>query len=179
MDTTLEKWIEREAEILAANKRGCGSGFCTPAQLDGKTGLQIIEGMMNGSLPAPYSARHEAIVTVEAERGRVVFQGRPAIQHLNPAGTVHGGWMANLMDSAMGTAVLSLLRENKSTYVTARMEVIYHLSMAYAVGRVRCTAIVDERVEKGARVVCTIADVDGRIYAEATGYYKVGRGAWA
>lgn len=182
MNSTLDQWIKQEAEILAANKRGVGAGFCTPQQLDGKTGLEILQGMMDGSLPVPYSARHEGILAVEVREGFAVFQGKPEIQHLNPAGTVHGGWMANLLDSTMGSAVMSMLPKNKTLYVTTKIEdVEYFRSMPRTIGRVRCLAEVS-RVNSSEREVAVgahILDVEGSVYAVAKGFYRVGRGAWA
>lgn len=180
MNATLDEWIKQEAEILAANKRGCGSGFCTPQQLEGKSGLEILRGMMDGSLPAPYSAKHEGICTVDVAWGSATFQGKPEIQHRNPAGSVHGGWMANLCDSAMGSAVLARLPADKTFYVTAWMSVRYLVGMPASTSRVRCLAKVDaihpdaREMKASARIV----DSEGVCFAEAEGAYKVSRGAF-
>ena len=42
---------------------------------------------------------------VELEEGRVVFEGTPGKHVYNPIGTVHGGYAATLLDSAVGCAV--------------------------------------------------------------------------
>lgn len=182
MNSTLEAWIKREAEVIAANRNGAGSGFCTPQQIEGKTGREILEAMMRGALPVPYSARHENILAVEIGDGLAIFQGKPEIQHLNPAGTVHGGWMANLLDSAMGSAVMSSLPKNKTFYVTTKIEDIeYFRSMPRTIGRVRCLAEVS-RVNSSEREVAVgahILDAEGSVYAVAKGFYRVGRGAYA
>jgi acyl-coenzyme A thioesterase PaaI-like protein len=52
---------------------------------------------------------------VEADPGRVVFQGRPGFAALQPDGLVHGGWFATLLDSALGCAVASVLRRARPT----------------------------------------------------------------
>ena len=44
---------------------------------------------------------------VEWGPGRMVFQGIPAKAHYNPLGSVHGGWIAAILDSAVGCAVHS------------------------------------------------------------------------
>ncbi|MGT2434716.1 PaaI family thioesterase [Bradyrhizobium betae] len=46
---------------------------------------------------------------MEAENGRVMVALVPTGAHLNPAGTVHGGLTATLLDSCMGLAVQSTL----------------------------------------------------------------------
>jgi len=42
---------------------------------------------------------------IEAEEGRTLFSAVPGPQHLNPIGTVHGGFTGLLLDSCMGAAV--------------------------------------------------------------------------
>jgi uncharacterized protein (TIGR00369 family) len=42
-------------------------------------------------------------------KGRVVATPEPRAGHLNPAGTVHGGLAATMLDSSMGVAVQSIL----------------------------------------------------------------------
>ena len=46
---------------------------------------------------------------IEVENGRAVFEGLPEYRHYNPIGTVHGGFAATLLDSALGCAVFSTL----------------------------------------------------------------------
>jgi uncharacterized protein (TIGR00369 family) len=43
----------------------------------------------------------------QAADGRAVVRFEATDEHLNPAGTVHGGVLATLVDTAMGTAVRS------------------------------------------------------------------------
>jgi len=64
--------------------------------------------MIAGELPAPPISQTLDFILVEVEFGRVVFQGRPGFAHYNPMGTVHGGWIATLLDSALGCAVQSV-----------------------------------------------------------------------
>ena len=47
----------------------------------------------------------------EAESGRVVVTAEPKDIHLNPAGTVHGGLAATMLDSCMGLAIQSTLEK--------------------------------------------------------------------
>ena len=61
--------------------------------------------MIAGELPAPPISQTLDFILVEAEPGRVVFQGRPGARALQPDGHVHGGWFATLLDSALGCAV--------------------------------------------------------------------------
>ena len=71
------------------------------------SGLQFVRGLVEGSLPLNTIARTLSYDVAEVADGRVVVTARPSDAHLNPAGTVHGGFAATLLDSCMGLAVWS------------------------------------------------------------------------
>jgi uncharacterized protein (TIGR00369 family) len=73
------------------------------------TGLEFVQGLANGTLPLNTIARTLGYDIVEAEDGRVVITAEPRDIHLNPAGTVHGGLAATMLDSCMGLAIRSTL----------------------------------------------------------------------
>ena len=61
--------------------------------------------MLAGKLPYPHIADTLDFALIEVEPGKAVFQGTPQLKHYNPLGTVHGGWYATMLDSAVGCAV--------------------------------------------------------------------------
>jgi len=73
------------------------------------SGLEFVQGLVDGSLPLNTFARTLGYDIVEAEHGRVVITALPNDSHLNPAGGVHGGLAATLLDSCMGLAILTTL----------------------------------------------------------------------
>jgi uncharacterized protein (TIGR00369 family) len=73
------------------------------------SGLEFVQGLVDGSLPLNTIAGILGYDVVAAEKGRVVVAVEPSDAHLNPAGTVHGGLTATLLDSCMGLAVQSTL----------------------------------------------------------------------
>ena len=73
------------------------------------SGLEFVRGLVAGTLPLNTLAQTLGYDVVEAENGRVVVALVPTGAHLNPAGTVHGGVTATLLDSCMGLAVQSTL----------------------------------------------------------------------
>lgn len=73
------------------------------------TGLEFVQGLADGTLPLNTMAKTLGYDIVEAERGRVVVAALPGGDHLNPAGTVHGGLAATMLDSCMGLAIQSTL----------------------------------------------------------------------
>lgn len=73
------------------------------------SGLEFVQGLASGALPLNTIAQTLGYDVVEAENGRVVITLEPTEAHLNPAGTVHGGLTATLLDSCMGLAIQSTL----------------------------------------------------------------------
>ena len=73
------------------------------------SGYDFISGMMTGRYPMPPIAAAMNFRLVEVKRGQVVFQGLPEFDYANPMGTLHGGWYASILDSAMACAIMSSL----------------------------------------------------------------------
>ena len=72
------------------------------------TGLQFVQGLVDGSLPLNTIAGTLGYDVIEVAPGRVVVAIEPNSQHLNPTGTVHGGIAATLLDSCMGLAIRTM-----------------------------------------------------------------------
>jgi acyl-coenzyme A thioesterase PaaI-like protein len=88
---------------------GGGPGLANPELLSGKTGLEVLQAMLRSELPFPPIAETLDFSLISVEAGKAVFQGTPQFKHYNPLGSVHGGWFATLLDSALGCAVQSVL----------------------------------------------------------------------
>jgi uncharacterized protein (TIGR00369 family) len=73
------------------------------------SGLEFVRGLVDGTLPLNTIAETLGYDVTEAVSGRVVVTATPNGTHLNPAGTVHGGLAATMLDSAMGLAIQSTL----------------------------------------------------------------------
>lgn len=89
-------------------------GTVSPEKQQQMTGLEFVRGLASGELPLNTIARTLGYDVAEAERGRVLVTLLPTDAHLNPAGTVHGGLTATLLDSCMGLAIQSTLDKNVS-----------------------------------------------------------------
>ncbi len=79
------------------------------------SGLEFVQGLVKGSLPLNTMAKTLGYDITEAENGRVVITVEPNDTHLNPAGGVHGGLSATLLDSCMGLAIQSTLEKGVSS----------------------------------------------------------------
>src|SRR5258708_34159633 len=86
-------------------------GTVSTEQRKDMTGLEVGRGIADRSLPLNTIAQTLGYDVVEAEEGRGVVTLIPTGAHLNPAGTVHGGLTATLLDSCMGLAVQSTLEK--------------------------------------------------------------------
>jgi uncharacterized protein (TIGR00369 family) len=160
----LEQWRAEEAAVRA---RMTTVGVARPEQVAGKTGLEVFEAMLAGALPRAPIADTLDFTLIEVTRGRAVFQGRPLTQHYNPLGTVHGGWFATLLDSAVGCAVHSTLPAGKS-YTTAELKINIVRPLTDRVPLVRA---VGEVIHLGSRMATAdgrLTGPDGKLYAHAS-----------
>ena len=72
-------------------------------------GLDYMRALIAGDFPPPPIAELMGFTLVAVDEGYALFRGEPGEQHLNPIGTVHGGFAATLLDSALGCAVHTTL----------------------------------------------------------------------
>lgn len=120
------------------------------------SGLDFLRGLMDGHHPVPPYAARSDLSLVEIDRGRVVFEGRPTRRFYNPLGTVHGGWISGLLDTAMGCAVHSVLEAGQA-YTTVDMSVSFVRAIFEQTGPVRCEGKI---IHAGGR----IATAEGRMW---------------
>jgi uncharacterized protein (TIGR00369 family) len=86
-------------------------GLVSPEQQKQMSGLEFVQGLANGTLPLNSMAQTLGYDVSEAIKGRVVVTALPDATHLNPAGTVHGGVAATMLDTCMGLAIHSTLEK--------------------------------------------------------------------
>ena len=163
----LEQWLAQEREILARIDAGPGPGVARPDQIAGLTGLQMMQAMLRGDLPYAAIAKTLDFLIVEVDEGRAVFQGTPGIAHLNPMGTVHGGWFATLLDSALGCAVHTRMQPGRG-YTTAELGVNLVKAITPKVPRVRAEGRVIHCGRQLATAEARLVGADGTLYAHAT-----------
>ena len=163
----LEQWLAQEREILARIDAGPGPGVARPDQIAGLTGLQMMQAMLRGDLPYAAIAKTLDFLIVEVDEGRAVFQGTPGIAHLNPMGTVHGGWFATLLDSALGCAVHTRMQPGRG-YTTAELGVNLVKAITPKVPRVRAEGRVIHCGRQLATAEARLVGPDGTLYAHAT-----------
>jgi uncharacterized protein (TIGR00369 family) len=136
-------------------------------RLAGLAGHEVLAMMLAGDLPTPPFAPTTRIALAEVAPGRIVFTGTPDRAFLNPMGMVHGGWIATILDSAMGCAVHSALKPGQ-LYTTTSMTVNYVRALMADSGEVRCEAVT---THQGARLATSegkLFDSKGRLIAHGS-----------
>jgi len=104
---------------------------------------------------------------VEVEPGRVAFEMTPAEWHYNPLGTVHGGVLAALADTALGCSVHSRLPAGTG-YTTQGLNISFLRPVTISTGRIRCEATALTVGRRTAYATATISDMTGRLLSHAT-----------
>jgi uncharacterized protein (TIGR00369 family) len=130
----------------------------------GLSGLDYLRAMLRGELPEPPIAALMDLELVEVREGHALFAVRPGEYHYNPIGTVHGGLIATVLDSAMGCAVHTLLPVGGG-YTTMDLHTTYVRPITVATGRLTCEG---EVIHMGGRMATAhgrLKDEAGRLYA--------------
>ncbi len=146
---------------------GAGPGVASALQIQGKTGLEVMQGLLSGELPYASIAKTLDFLLVEVGPGTAVFQGSPGPSHLNPLGTVHGGWFATLLDSALGCAVHTMMPPGRG-YTTADLSVKLVKALTPKVQRVRAIGTVVHCGRQLATAEARLVGPDGTLYAHAS-----------
>lgn len=167
-NNALETWLAEEREVLARMHGGAGAGVSRPDQVAGKTGMEMMQAMLRGELPYPPIAKTLDFTLVQVGEGTAIFQGTPGPAHLNPMGTIHGGWYATLLDSALGCAVHTLMPAGRG-YTTAELGVnlVRAINLQKA-QRVRAEGKVIHCGRQLATAEARLYGPDGTLYAHAT-----------
>jgi len=142
-------------------------GVVTPDILKSHDGLSFLKAIVDGALPQPPISETLGFHLVEAEPGRAVFAGTPELRHYNPIGTVHGGFAAALLDSALACAIFATMRKG-DVWTTLELKINYVRAMTTETGLVRAEGRVIHRGRSVATSEGDLKDAAGRLYAHAT-----------
>ena len=166
--TIAEQW-EQQLQAVRARvaQAGARAGVVPKEAARTMSGLEIMQALLEGRLPYAHIAETLDFFLVEAEQGRATFQGTPHVKHLNPMGTVHGGWYATLLDSAVGCAVQTMLAPGQA-YTTAELSVNLVRGARLDGGPLRALGTVLHCGRQLATAEGRIVDAAGRLYAHAT-----------
>jgi uncharacterized protein (TIGR00369 family) len=142
-------------------------GLTPPDVLASMSGIDFLRKMFAGEMPHATMMQQVGLTGGSAEPGFVLFRAIPGPQHYNPVGSVHGGFTATLLDSAMGCAVHSMLPAG-TLYTSLEFKISLIRPVTKDLGEVRAEGRV---LNVGRRVGTAdgkLLDAKGRLLAHGT-----------
>ena len=131
------------------------------------SGLEFVQGLVDGTLPLNTIAQTLDYDITVAENGRVVITAEPNESQLNPAGTVHGGFSATLLDSCMGLAILSTLEKGVGQ-TTLEFKISLVRPITPETGPITAEGVVLSRGRRVGTAEGRLTDGNGRLLAHGT-----------
>jgi uncharacterized protein (TIGR00369 family) len=142
-------------------------GVASPEVLRSYDGLSFLKAMIDGTLPRPPISKLFNFNLIEAENGRAVFEGIPEMSYYNPIGTVHAGFTATLLDSALGCAIFTTIAKGE-TWTTLELKLNLVRPLTKDTGPVRAEGRIIHRGRTVATSEGDLKDRAGKLYAHAT-----------
>ena len=130
------------------------------------TGMDQVNGLLARGVQPPFGQK-TGISLVEAEEGHAVFTGTPNESDFNPMGTVHGGYVAAMLDSACGIAAHTGLRPGQG-YTTAELKVSFIKPLGAKSGTVKAVGKLIAMGRRAAFAEASLFDESGKLCATAT-----------
>ena len=132
-----------------------------------RPGLELLRAMAAGELPAPPVMHLIDMAGMEVEEGSVTVYLDPREFHYNPLGSVHGGVLSTLLDTAAACSVHTTLAAGVG-YTSLDLNVKFLRPVTVATGRITCTGSVLQRGRRTALAEARMTDTQGRLIAHAT-----------
>ncbi|ATL70084.1 PaaI family thioesterase [Nocardia terpenica] len=132
------------------------------------SGLEYLRAVAEGELPnAPISATLGGMTAFTVSEGEVAFTCVPDESVYNPIGTVHGGVVCTLLDSAVGCAVHTLLPPGVG-YSSVELKVSYLRPIHASTGPVHVRGWVTKPGRRIAFAEGDVRDSGGKLLATAS-----------
>ena len=131
------------------------------------TGLDYLQRIISGEYPnVPIGDTLNFRIT-EVESGRLVLVGKPDRRSYNLLGTVHGGWAASILDTAMALAAMSALDEH-SRHTTLDIRINYLRPITLDTGEVRAEGKLIQGGRRVAYCEGRLTDAAGKLLCHGT-----------
>ncbi|MBC8993671.1 PaaI family thioesterase, partial [Micromonospora chalcea] len=127
------------------------------AHLGRRSGLELMRAMIAGELAAPPIMHLIDMSRMEAEEGRVAVELLPQEFHYNPLGTVHGGVLSTLLDTAAACAVHTTLPPGVG-YTSLDLNVKFLRPATVDTGTLLCEGTVLQRGRRTALAEARLTD---------------------
>jgi uncharacterized protein (TIGR00369 family) len=132
-----------------------------------ESGLAFLRKLLDATYPAPPISEACDLWLVEVAEGRVVFEAKPSARFYNPMGTMHGGWISAVLDSAMGCAVHSMLKAGQA-YTTVELKLNFVRPLLEETGIVRCEGKIVHAGNRMATAEGRLTDAAGKLIAHGS-----------
>jgi uncharacterized protein (TIGR00369 family) len=137
------------------------------AELGRRSGLELLQAMARGEVPPPPIMHTLGMEGIEVLDGGIVFSLYPQEFHYNPLGTVHGGVLSTIMDSATGCAVHTTLPAGWG-YTSLDLTSKFLRAVTVDSGLLRCEGSVISRGRTTALAEARLYDGAGKLVAYAS-----------
>jgi uncharacterized protein (TIGR00369 family) len=129
------------------------------------TMLENARRMIAGELPPAPMGTLIGLRLIDIAPGRARFEIDADHRHHNPMGTLHGGILCDLADSAMGMAYASTLGEGES-FTTLELKINFLRPIVSA--RLTAEGTIVQQGRSAGMTECAVTDETGRLVAKAT-----------
>ena len=109
----------------------------SPADLAAMTGIEQLRAMGAGALPPAPIADTIGLENFDGDVGAFSVELVPQERHYNPLGSVHGGVLSTMLDTAAACSVHSTLAPGES-YTSLDLTVKFLRAVTEESGRLRC-----------------------------------------
>jgi uncharacterized protein (TIGR00369 family) len=141
--------------------------FVSSAQRPG-SGLEFVQKIASGEYANVPIGDHLGFRVTSVEKGKVTLVGNPDKRSYNYLHTVHGGWTAAILDTAMALSNLSLLSADQS-FTTLDIRINYLRPITLETGEVTAEGCVLQGGRKIAYCEARLVDGAGKLLAHGTG----------
>jgi uncharacterized protein (TIGR00369 family) len=128
------------------------------------SGLDYLQAMNDGKIPFPPLLHTLDFKPTHLEKGKVIFSFQPQEFHYNPIGSVHGGVISAILDSAMGCTLHSIL-EAGSGYTTLELKVNFLKAVNTKIEELHAVGKIIHAGGRTALVEAKLIDKDNTVYA--------------
>jgi uncharacterized protein (TIGR00369 family) len=158
--------VETQADVRSRTY-SWSNPLINAAELGKRGGLELLQAMTRGELPPPPIMHTLGMERIEPKEGHVTVYLTAAEFHYNPLGTVHGGVIATILDTATGCAVHTTLPAGVG-YTSLDLTTKFLRPVTVESGRLRCEGTVINRGRTTALAEARLYDAKSRLLAHAT-----------
>ncbi len=138
-----------------------------PQVLASMTGLEFMQAMIDGKIPAPPITGKMGFLITKVEKGYALAEAIPSFDYYNPIGSVHGGYAATIMDTVLGVSVHTMMDKGQG-YTTLEFKISFIKAITKDTGPIRAEGRVMSAGRRAATAEAHLRDTSGKLLAHAT-----------